>query len=52
MENNFINVRAKILQGLELAFQRLLVKKSKEDQELVFSKDGQIVRIKAKELLK
>ena len=52
MENNFVIIRSKILQGLELSYQRLLVKKSKEDQEMVFSKDGQIVRIKAKELLK
>lgn len=52
MENNFSIIRAKILQGIELSFQRLLEKKSKENGELIFSKDGQIVRIKAKELLK
>jgi len=52
MENNFTVIRTQILKGIELAFQRLLVKKSKEDQELIYSKDGLIVRIKAKELLK
>ncbi|MEI8203258.1 MAG: hypothetical protein WCH34_09620 [Bacteroidota bacterium] len=52
MENNSIITREKILKGLELAFQRLVEKKSKEDGELVFEIDGKIVRIKAKDLLK
>lgn len=42
----------KILKGLELSFQRLVEKTAKEDGELVFSQDGKIVRVKAKDLLK
>ena len=52
MDNKFIIIRTKILQGIELAFRKLIEKKSKENGELIYSKDGQIVRIKAKELLK
>jgi len=52
MENNTIILRTKILKGIELAFQRLLEKKNKENGVLIYSKNGQIVRIKAKELLK
>lgn len=52
MENDFLSIRLKILQGIELAFQRLVEKKSKENGELIFSKDGQIIRIKAKEIQK
>jgi len=52
MENNVIVIRKKILKGIKLAFQRLLEKKSKENGELIFWKDGHIVRIKAKDLLK
>ncbi len=49
---DYNTLRNKILKGLEISFQRLVVQKSKEDQELVFCKDGRIIRIKAKELLK
>jgi len=52
MENNTTTLRTRILKGIELAFQRLLEKKSKENGELIYSKNGKIVRIKAKELLK
>jgi hypothetical protein len=52
MENNISVLRAKILKGMELAFLRLLERKSKENGELVFSKDGHIIHIKAKDLLK
>jgi len=41
-----------ILKGIEIAFQRLLEKKSKENGELVYWKDGHIIRVKAKDLLK
>ena len=37
MENDFFLIRSKILKGLELTFQKLLEKKSKEDRDLVFS---------------
>jgi hypothetical protein len=52
MENNVTVLRKNILKGIELAFQRLLEKKSKENGELIFWKDGHIIRVKAKDLLK
>jgi hypothetical protein len=52
MENRFSEIRSKILKGIELSFQRLLEKKSKENGDLVFSIDGKITHIKAKDMLK
>jgi hypothetical protein len=52
MENNIAVLRENILKGIELAFQRLLEKKIKEDSDLVYCKDGQIIHIKAKDLVK
>jgi hypothetical protein len=52
MENNTDVLREKILKGIELAFQRLVEKKSKENSELVFCKNGHIIHVKAKDLLK
>jgi hypothetical protein len=46
------DLRRKILQGIELAYHKLLLAKQKEDGELVISKNGQVVRVKAKDLLK
>jgi hypothetical protein len=41
----------KIVFGLELSFKKLVQQKIKEDAELIFAtKDGEIVRIKAKDL--
>jgi hypothetical protein len=40
----------KIKKGLVISFQRLVEKTKKEDGELVFSKNGEIVRIKARDL--
>jgi hypothetical protein len=40
----------KIVVGLELSFKKLVAQKAKEDGELIFSKNGEIVRIKAKDL--
>lgn len=45
------DIREKILQGLDLSFQRLLITKEKEDGELIFSENGQIIRVKAKDLI-
>jgi hypothetical protein len=39
-----------IVKGANLAFQRLVKQKKKENGELVFSKDGSIFRVKASEL--
>ena len=52
MTTNTDIIRDKILKGLKLSFERLVEKKSKEDGELVFSIDGHIIHVKAKDLLK
>ncbi len=49
---NIKDLMAKILQGISLSFTRLLVSKQKEDGELVISRNGKIVRVKANELAK
>ena len=41
---------AKITEGVKLAFQRLIERTKKEDGELVISKNGKIVRVKARDL--
>jgi phage terminase large subunit-like protein len=45
-------LRENILKGLDLAYQRLQLSKQKEDGELVFYKDGNIVTVKARDLAK
>ena len=40
----------KITTGVKLAIQRLIERTKKEDGELVISKDGKVVRIKARDL--
>lgn len=47
---NTTDLRNKILKGLDLAVERLILKEQKEDAELVFSQNGQIVVVKAKDL--
>ncbi len=42
----------KITAGVKLAIQRLIERTKKEDGELVISRDGKIVRVKARELNK
>ena len=41
---------AKITEGVKLAIQRLIERTKKEDGELVISRDGKIIRIKARDL--
>jgi hypothetical protein len=43
-------MKKQILAGLELAYKKLIESKSREDGELVFSKEGKIIKIKAREL--
>lgn len=43
-------LRSKIEEGLRLAYERLLNNKQKEDGELVISHNGEIIRIKARDL--
>jgi len=40
----------KIVKGVELAYKRLLIEKKKDDSELVFSHNGKIVIVKARDL--
>jgi len=42
----------KIVRGVELAYNRLLIEKQKDDSELVFSSNGKIVNIKARDLVR
>jgi hypothetical protein len=51
-KENVKDLREKILQGLDLAYSRLLASKQRDDAELVISKNGKIVRVKARELTK
>ena len=43
-------LRRKILKGIALAFEKLVESKSKTNGEFVFSRDGKIYFVKAKEL--
>lgn len=49
-EKEIKDLRGKILKGFELAYCRLLELKKKEDGELVFSRNGKIVKVKARNL--
>jgi hypothetical protein len=51
-KEGIVELRSKILKGIDLAYQRLLNAKQKNDEYLVFSKKGKIIRIKARQLLK
>ena len=46
------DLRERILKGLELSFSRLLLTKQRNDEEFVFSKDGQIIKVKARDIEK
>ncbi len=50
-KNKVKELRNKIIEGIDLAYERLLTAKQKDDSELVFSRNGKIVKIKAKDLL-
>jgi hypothetical protein len=42
----------KIIKGLELSFDKMLIEKQKQNEELVFERNGKIVLIKAADLIK
>jgi hypothetical protein len=44
-------MRDKIVKGIDLAYERLLIEKQKDDSVLVFSRNGEIVKVKAKDLV-
>lgn len=46
------DLRHKILEGLKESFRKLVQAKQKEDAELIFSKGGEIIRIKARKIAK
>lgn len=48
--DNIKDLRAKIIQGLELAYKRLLISKQKENADLVISRNGKIIKVKARDL--
>lgn len=43
-------LREKILKGLDLSFKKLLIQKQKDNEDLVFCRNGKIVKIKASEV--
>jgi hypothetical protein len=43
-------IRDKIIRGIDLAYKRLLAAKQKEDGELVISRDGKVIKVKARKL--
>jgi hypothetical protein len=47
-----IELRGKILKGIELSFEKLVLAKQKNDGQFVYSKEGKIFFIKASELIK
>jgi len=49
-EKDLQELEEKILEGITLAYQKLVEQKKKEDGELVFSQNGEIIRVKARDL--
>lgn len=49
-EEQVIEMRDKILKGIELAHRRLIIQKQKEDGVLVIYRDGKIVKVKARDI--
>ncbi|MDO9254823.1 MAG: hypothetical protein Q7U54_04855 [Bacteroidales bacterium] len=49
---NIIELRSKILKGIELSFEKLIQAKQKNNGFLVYSKDDKIFFVKASELVK
>ena len=49
-KSEIAELRAKIISGVQLALKRLILSRQKEDGELIFSHDGKIVRVKARNL--
>ncbi|MCR6639539.1 MAG: hypothetical protein NVV82_11300 [Sporocytophaga sp.] len=50
MDDRFNELREKIVYGVNLAVKRMIEKKSLEDGELVYSKNGKIIKVKARDL--
>ena len=43
-------MRTKILQGIEMSYNKLLIERQKEDGELIFSENGKVMNVKACDL--
>jgi hypothetical protein len=43
-------ITSKILEGMKLAFERLIEEKKKENSFLVFSENGKVVKVYAKDI--
>lgn len=52
MKDNPKTLFDKINEGVLKAYVKLVKEKAKENGELIFSEDGKIIRVKAKEILK
>lgn len=50
MTRNELALRSKLLVGLSLSYTRLIEKKQIEDGNLIFSRNGKIVKVKARKL--
>lgn len=50
MTRNELALRSKLLVGLSLSYTRLIEKKQVEDGNLIFSKNGKIVKVRARKL--
>jgi len=50
MTNETNTIREKILKGMELTHKRLIQNKKERNQEIVISKNGKIIKLKASEL--
>lgn len=43
-------LRDKIMKGLKLSFERLVHEKKQKNEDLIFSRNGKIIKIKAKDI--
>jgi len=50
MTQHEIDIRNKLLTGIQLSYNELVVKKQQENGELYFSRNGNVVGIKARDL--
>ncbi|MEN9918123.1 MAG: hypothetical protein RL662_559 [Bacteroidota bacterium] len=50
MTSEELALRSKLLVGLNLSYTRLIQQKQKEDGHLIFTENGEIVKIKARKL--
>lgn len=50
MNQKELALRSRLLVGLNLSYTRLIEQKQKEDGNLIFSKNGKIVKVKARKL--